>query len=75
MGQIGKVVSYSQATRLQMKDLEDRLRQLQQNIGRHGIGIGQDLDKDILKIVGEQSIEATPQLKFLARTDEAETTN
>ena len=42
-------------TRLQVKDLEDRLQQLQQNIEHHGIGISEGLEKDILKIMGGQT--------------------
>ena len=47
-----------------MKDLEDCLQQLQQNIEHHGIGISEGPEKDILKIMGGQSLEATPHMKF-----------
>ena len=47
-----------------MKDLEDRLQQLQQNIEQHGIGISEGLEKDILKIMGGQNLEAIPRMKF-----------
>ena len=43
-----------------MKDLEDRLQQLQLKIEQQGIGISESLEKDILKIMGGQSLEATP---------------
>ena len=52
------------STRLQVKDLEDRLQQLQQRIEQQGIGISEGLEKDILKIMGGQSLEATPHMKF-----------
>ena len=59
-------------TRLQVKDLEDRLQQLQQNIEQHRIGISEGLEKDILKIMGGQYLEATPHKEvLLARADEA----
>ena len=52
------------STRLQVKDLEDRLKQLQLKIERQGINISDGLEKDILKIMGGQSLEATPHIKF-----------
>ena len=51
------------STRLQVKDLEDRLQQLQQRIEQQGIGISEGLEK-ILKIMGGQSLEAIPHMKF-----------
>ena len=48
------------STLLQVKDLEDRLQQLQLKIEQQGIGISESLEKDILKIMGGQSLEATP---------------
>ena len=52
------------STRLQVKDLEDRLQQMQTKIEQQGIGISESLEKDILKIMGGQSLEATPHMKF-----------
>ncbi len=52
------------STRLQVKDLEDRLIELQSKIQQQGIGISEGLEKDILKIMGGQSLEATPHMKF-----------
>ena len=52
------------STLLQVKDLEDRLQQLQLKIEQQGIGISESLAKDILKIMGGQSLEATPHMKF-----------
>ena len=59
-----KLQATVKTTRLQVKDLEDRLQQLQQNIEQHGIGISEGLEKDILKIMGGQNLEATPHMKF-----------
>ena len=52
------------STRLQVKDLKDRLQQLQTKIEQQGIGISEGLEKDILKIMGGQGLEATPHMKF-----------
>jgi hypothetical protein len=47
-----------------VKGLEDRLQQMQTKIEQQGIGISESLEKDILKIMGGQSLEATPHMKF-----------
>ena len=52
------------SSRLQVKDLVDRLQQLQKKIQQHGIGVSEALEKDILTIMGGQSLEATPHMKF-----------
>ena len=52
------------STRLQVKDLEDRLQELQCKIEEQGIGISESLEKDILKIMGGQTLDATPHMKF-----------
>ena len=52
------------STRLQVKDLQDRLKELQLKIEQQGINISDGLEKDILKIMGGQSLEATPHMKF-----------
>ncbi len=52
------------STRLQVKDLEGRLLELQQKIEQHGIGVSESFEKDILMIMGGQSLEATPHMKF-----------
>jgi hypothetical protein len=52
------------STRLKVKDLESRLKELQRNIEQRGIGISEGLEKDILKIMGGQNLEATPHMKF-----------
>lgn len=40
------------------------MQQLQLKIEQQGIGISEGLEKDILKIMGGQSLEATPHMKF-----------
>jgi hypothetical protein len=52
------------SSRVQVKDLEERLQHLQENIEQHGVGVSEPLEKDILKIMGGQSLEATPHMKF-----------
>ena len=52
------------ATRLQNKQLEERLQQLEAQIGEKGMPISEGLEKDILKIMGGQNLEATPHMKF-----------
>jgi hypothetical protein len=52
------------SSRLQVKDLEDRLQHLQKKIEQHGVGVSEALEKEILKIMGGQSLEATPHMKF-----------
>ena len=52
------------SSRLQVKDLEDCLQELQRKIEQHGIGVSEALEKDILTIMGRQSLEATPHMKF-----------
>ena len=47
-----------------MKDLQDRLQELQCKIEEQGIGISERLEKDILKIMGEQTLDDTPHMKF-----------
>ena len=59
-----KLQATVKSTRLQVKDLEDRLIELQSIIQQQGIGISEGLEKDILKIMGGQSLEATPHMKF-----------
>ena len=55
------------STRLQVKDLEDRLQEFQCKIKEQGIGISESLEKDILKIMGGQTLEATPHMKFFCQ--------
>jgi hypothetical protein len=52
------------SSRLQMKDMEDRLQKLQQKIEQNGVGVSETLEKDILTILGGQNLEATPHMKF-----------
>ena len=52
------------STRIQVKYLDDRLQELQCKIKEQGIGISESLEKDHLKIMVGQTLEATPHMKF-----------
>ena len=52
------------ATRLECKQLEDRVKELETRINEDGVSISETLEKDILKIMGGQNLEATPHMKF-----------
>ena len=52
------------ATRLECKQLEDRAKELETRINDDGMPISEALEKDILKIMGGQNLEATPHMKF-----------
>ncbi len=53
-----------QATRLENKELKDRLKDLQTKIEKDGVHVNESLETDILKIMGGQNLEATPHMKF-----------
>ena len=59
-----EIAATVKSTRLQVKDLEHRLQELQCKIKEQGIGISESLEKDILKIIGGQTLDATPHMKF-----------
>lgn len=59
-----KLQATVQSTRLQCKQLEDRLQHLQAKIEQDGIGVSVSLETDLLKIMGGQNLEATPHMKF-----------
>ena len=59
-----KLVATVKAPRLECKQLEDRIKQLEARIKEDGVGISETLEKDILKIMGGQGLEATPHMKF-----------
>ena len=48
------------STRLQVKDLEDRLQELQLKIEKQGIGMSESIEKDILVIMSGKNLDATP---------------
>lgn len=52
------------STTLQCKQLEDKLQELQTKIENDGVGISESLEKDLLKIMGGQNLEATPHMMF-----------
>ncbi len=53
-----------EATRLENKQLNERLKSLQDKIEKDGIGISDKLERDLLKIMSGQNLEATPHMKF-----------
>ena len=59
-----KLQSTVVSTRLQVKDLEDRLQKLQKEIQQHDVGVSETLEKGILTIMGGQNLDATPHMKF-----------
>ncbi|CAB4003669.1 Hypothetical predicted protein [Paramuricea clavata] len=59
-----KLCATVKATRLQNKQLEDRLEILQAKIEKDGIGVSASFETDLLKIMGGQNLEATPHMKF-----------
>ena len=52
------------ATRLECKQLEDKLQKLQTTIEENGVGISESFEKDLLKIMAAQNLEASPHMKF-----------
>ena len=44
--------------------MEDQLEALQSKIGKEGVSISDSLEKDLLKIMRGQNLEATPLIKF-----------
>ena len=52
------------ASRLECKQLEGRIKELEAKIKDDGVGISGSLENDILKIMGGQNLEATPHMKF-----------
>ena len=53
-----------QTTRLQCKQLENRLQNLQTKIEENGVGVSETHETDLLKIMGGQNLEATPHMKL-----------
>jgi hypothetical protein len=59
-----KLKATVQATRVECKQLEDHLQEMQRKIEQEGVGVSRSLETDLLKIMGRQSLEATPHMKF-----------
>ena len=59
-----KLIATVKASRIACKQLENRVEQLETQIKKEGVGISDSLEKDILKIMGEQNLEATPHMRF-----------
>ena len=53
-----------QATRLECKELQERLKHLQTKIEKDGVEISASLETDLLKMMGGQNLESTPHMKF-----------
>ncbi len=53
-----------EATRLENKQLHERLKSLQDKIEKDGIRISDKLETDLLKIMTGQNLEATPHMNF-----------
>jgi hypothetical protein len=51
-------------TRLKCKTLEDQLEKLERKINDEGVSVSDSLEKDLLKIMAGQNLEATPHMKF-----------
>ena len=52
------------ATRLECRELEGRLQNLERKIEKDGLGISKSTEKDILKIVDGRNLEENPHMKF-----------
>ena len=59
-----KLVATVKASRLQNKQLEDKIKLLEDRIQKDGVGVSEGLENDILKIMGGQNLEGTPHMKF-----------
>ena len=59
-----KLVTTMKASRLECKQLEGRVKELEAKITDDGVGISGSLENDILKIMGGQNLKATPHMKF-----------
>ena len=67
-----KLVATVKASRLQNKQLEERIKLLEDRIQKDGVGVSEGLENDILKIMGGQNLQGTPHMKFfLGAADEA----
>lgn len=59
-----KLPTTLKTARLENKQLEQRLQQLDAQIKQNDMPISEDLEEDILKIMGRKSLEATPHMNF-----------
>ena len=50
--------------RLHSKELEERLQALEKKIKANGVHVDEAIDKDILQIMSNQNLDATPHMKF-----------
>ena len=52
------------ATRLECKQLEDKIKNLQNKIEKSAVSISEPLKKDLMTIMSGQNLDATPHMKF-----------
>ena len=52
------------SSRLHIEDLEEHLQKFLGDIQKDGIGISESFEKDILSIMGGQSLESSPHMKL-----------
>ena len=53
-----------EATRLENKQLHERLKSLQNKIEKDGVAISDKLETDLLKIMSGRNLDATPHMTF-----------
>ena len=54
------VTTVKASPRLECKQLEGRIKELESRIKDHGVAISESLENDILKIMSSQNLDATP---------------
>ena len=59
-----KLAAIVKVSCLQCKQLEGKVKLLEEKIEKDGVGINEGLENDILKIMGGQNLEGTPHMKF-----------
>ena len=59
-----KLRARARTERLHSKDLEERLQTLEKKIKADSVHVDETIDKDILQIMSNQNLDATPHMKF-----------
>ena len=52
------------ADHIRLKDLEARLEKMKLQIAKHGVNVSKPLEKDLLAIMSNKNLDATPHMKF-----------
>ena len=52
------------ADRLELKDLKQKIKNLESRIEKYGVTVSEPLEKDLLTIMSGQNLESTPHMKF-----------